>query len=547
MPPFLRTAALTLLVFASLTPSLLTANSSTPIVDLGYAQYQGSVDINTNITSFLSIRYAAPPIGNLRFSAPQPPANISGVQQATEWPSMCYQSGVGTNTTTAPVPIYGFNKRERDGTNVPAKRATTAPTASEDCLFLNVWVPPGQLPSEPLTTGGLPVVVWIHGGGYVAGYAEEFDGAQLLDHSDNGVVAVVLQYRLGVFGFLSGNEVKADGALNAGLLDQNLALQWVQKNIAVFGGDPSKVTIWGESAGAGSVLQHIVAHGGNTQPPLFKAGITSSTFLPSQYSYNDRVPQVYISCSSSADTLACLRAANATILEDANEYLAGTAFWHTYVFVPVVDGTFIVERPSVTLAKGNVNGDSLLAVGNAHEGPHFINPNETLSITEFVAQLFPDLSLIQVQQAAYLYSEFGSALEQAAEVYGDSILVCPTYFLLQAFEGRSWKGKFAIPPALHGDDVPYYFNDYDGTAPPYNNTEFINAFAESFLSFAMFGDVNTKFDPTNITPYWNEYYIDETEMIFNQTEGNNPQPVVMPIKTNLGQLERCAYVLTLCS
>ncbi|KAH7903815.1 hypothetical protein BJ138DRAFT_1020029, partial [Hygrophoropsis aurantiaca] len=183
----------------------------------------------------------------------------------------------------------------------------------------------------------------------------------------------------------------------------------------------------------------------------------------------------------------------------------------------------------------------------AHEGPHFINPNETLSITEFVAQLFPDLSLIQVQQAAYLYSEFGSALEQAAEVYGDSILVCPTYFLLQAFEGRSWKGKFAIPPALHGDDVPYYFNDYDGTAPPYNNTEFINAFAESFLSFAMFGDVNTKFDPTNITPYWNEYYIDETEMIFNQTEGNNPQPVVMPIKTNLGQLERCAYVLTLCS
>ncbi|KAH7928320.1 alpha/beta-hydrolase [Leucogyrophana mollusca] len=517
---------------------------SAPIIDLGYAQYQGAVDPATNITSFLSIRYAAPPTGDLRFAAPQTPANISGVQQATEYPSMCYQSGGGASET-APVSIYGFNKR-----------ATTTPAQSEDCLFLNVWVPPGNLPAEPLTTGGLPVVVWIHGGGYVSGYSASYDGADLLNHSSNGVVAVVLQYRLGVFGFLSGNEVKAGGALNAGLrssvVDQNLALQWVQENtsslskqIATFGGDPSKVTIWGESAGAGSVMQHIVAHEGNTQPPLFRAGITSSTFQPSQYYYNDRIPQMYYNetvtytgCSSSSDTLACLRAVNVTTLEDANNYLAGTAFWGTYVFAPVVDGTFIVERPSATLAKGTVNGNALLSIGNSHEGNTFVNPNETLTITDYVAQLFPDLTSVQVQEAAYLYSDFGSSLNQAFEVMGDTILVCPTYYLLQAFEGRSWKGIFAIPPGLHGSDVAYYF---DTTPPVYNNTAFINAFSESFMSFVMSGDVNVKFDPTNITPYWDEYFIGETEMLFNRTEAY--VPVVMPVKTDSGLVERCAILI----
>ncbi|KAH7906562.1 Alpha/Beta hydrolase protein [Hygrophoropsis aurantiaca] len=506
---------------------------SAPIVDLGYAEYQGAVDPSTNITSFLSIRYASPPTGDLRFAAPQPPPNATGVQQATEMPSMCYQTGGGL-METAPVSIYGFNKRDT---------TTTTPAQSEDCLFLNVWVPPDQLPAEPLTSGGLPVVVWIHGGGYVSGYAAAYDGADLLYHADNGVVAVVLQYRLGIFGFLAGNEVKEGGALNAGLLDQNFALQWVQKNIAAFGGDPSKVTIWGESAGAGSVLQHIVAHEGNTQPPLFRAGITSSTFQPSQYYYNDRIPQMYYNetvtytgCSSSTDTLACLKTVNVTTMQDANTYLAGTAFWDTFVFAPVVDGTFIVERPSVTLAKGTVNGDGLLSIGNSHEGNDFVNPNETLSITDYVSQLFPDLTSVQVQQAAYLYSSFGSPLNQAYEVMGDTILVCPTYFLLEAFQGRAYKGIFAIPPGLHGDDVAYYF---DTTPPPYNNTAFINAFSESFLSFVMTGNVNDKFDPTNITPYWNEYFIGETEMLFNETEA--AQPYVVPVTTDPGLLERCAF------
>ncbi|KAF8442079.1 Carboxylesterase [Boletus edulis BED1] len=196
----------------------LNENMKVPIVDLGYAQYQGHFDPQMNITSFLSIRYAASPLGNLRFQAPRPPVPESGMQPATQNPNMCYQAPFGANMK-APVPPYGYNKRE-----------STIPSASEDCLFLNVFVP-GAMPVEPGIAAGLPVLVWIHGGGYAWGYAATYNGADLLIDSLNTVVVVVIQYRLGAFdmsllrmltGFLAGNEVKAQGALNAGLLDQTL-------------------------------------------------------------------------------------------------------------------------------------------------------------------------------------------------------------------------------------------------------------------------------------------------------------------------------------
>ncbi|KIJ57890.1 hypothetical protein HYDPIDRAFT_103648, partial [Hydnomerulius pinastri MD-312] len=95
-----------------------------------------------------------------------------------------------------------------------------------------------------------------------------------------------------------------------------------------------------------------------------------------------------------------------------------------------------------------------------------------------------------------------------------TIFVCPTYYLLQTFAGRSWKVIFGIPPAYHGNDVAYYFNSL-GYVPPYNDTQFITAFSQSFMSVAKYCDVNMKFYPTNITPYWDEYCIGATELLFN--------------------------------
>ncbi|KAG1888838.1 Alpha/Beta hydrolase protein [Suillus subluteus] len=481
-----------------------------PIVNLGYAQYQGSVDTATNITSFLGIRYAAPPVGDLRWAAPQPPSAVSRVQQATTQPDECNQAP-GGNSLTNPFESTSVRKR--------------AISQSEDCLFLN---------------GG-------HSGRRAPRAASDFNGADLIVDSNHGVISVLIQYRLGLFGFLPGEAVKEGGALNAGLLDQNYALQWVQNYISSFGGDPTKVTIWGESAGAGSVLQHIVAHGGNTQPPLFRNAMTSSTFLPSQYNYNDRIPEMLYSevvngtnCTSSSDTLSCLRAADVNTLETLNYNINANGFFGSYVFIPVVDGTFILERPTVTIRKGRLNGNYLLSMTNSHEGNNFVDQSMTLDVADYVKTLFPNFGPAQVAGAVALYQNYGSNVNQANLVMGESIFVCPTYYLLLAFGERAWKGEFAIPPGLHGDDVQYYFTSYGG-GPPYNNSQFITAFSNSFMAMVMFETPDDRYTPGDITPSWTSWQYDLTEMKFNETFAG--APYVHTLKTDSALLERCAYWL----
>ncbi|KII87402.1 hypothetical protein PLICRDRAFT_177155 [Plicaturopsis crispa FD-325 SS-3] len=505
-------------------------NNTGPIVDLGYARYQGTVNSTTNITSFLGVRYAAPPTGSLRWRAPQSPEFVPGLQQANAFQATCFEAGSGISPTDPPL-----------------KKRAAAPSASEDCLFLDVYVP-GSASERTV-----PVIVWIHGGGYISDTANNYDGSFLIEQSNNGVIVVSIEYRLGVFGFLAGTEVKKNGVLNAGLLDQNFALQWVQTHIHAFGGDPSKVTIWGESAGAGSVLQHIVAHGGRTEPQLFAAGITSSTFLPSQYEFDDEVPETLYSevvsqanCSSSNDTLSCLRDVDVNTLQDINFNINQAGFFGTFVFVPVVDGSFIVERPTVTLAKGNANGRAVLSITNAFEGTIFVNATqpEAGNTTLYISDLFPFLDINQVEQGVALYAKTGgSTLDQVIGIMGESIFVCPTYFLLRAFNGRGHKGEFAIPPGTHGEDVAYYFPSLTlGRLPaaPFNNVSFIDSFSGSFDSFSVASDPNIKVDSENLTPAWGTWTdASPTEMLFNATANGDPD--IHTFTTDRALLERCAF------
>ncbi|KAJ7692080.1 Alpha/Beta hydrolase protein [Mycena rosella] len=494
-----------------------------PIVDLGYAQYQGTVDTANNITNFLGIRYAAAPLGDLRFRAPQPPANTTGVQQATVEPNECFQAATGLAPTN------------------PLETRATQIVATEDCLFLNVYYPSDGA-GEPLQD--LPTLVWIHGGGYLAGAASSFNGEDIIRQSNRGVVVVLIQYRLGVFGFLPGTAVKRDGALNAGLLDQDFALRWVNQHISKFGGDSSKVTIWGESAGAGSVLQHVVANNGQTEPQLFRGAITSSTFLPSQYQFNDRIPEMLFSevlaqtnCSTATDSMACLRAADASVLETANNNINIGGFFGTFLLVPVVDGVFITQRPTLSLMEGKVNGEALLAVTNTFEGTAFVNQSVAVTAEQYSLDLFPKFGTVQADTVGTLYAELGSELFQVDAVQGESIFICPTYYILSAFQGRSFKGEFAVPPGLHGNDVVYYF---PGTStPPFNNTAFVDAFAQSFTSFIINLDPNIKVDPATITPHWDIFDVNNTEMLFNKTVAG--MPVVQPIRTSGALLERCQF------
>ncbi|KAJ7625359.1 Alpha/Beta hydrolase protein [Mycena polygramma] len=498
-----------------------------PVVDLGYAQYQGVVDTELNITAFRGIRYAAPPTGSLRWQAPHPPSKVGGVQQASDDPSQCYQGTFGAAATN-PLTVRDVEQ-------------------TEDCLFLNVYSPAVN------STASLPTIVWIHGGGYVLGSASQYNGAELVQESNNEVVVVVIQYRLGLFGFLAGQEVKDDGALNAGLLDQDFALHWVAENVGFFqDGDPQKVTIWGESAGAGSVLQHVVARNGKTNPPLFRAAITSSTFLPSQYPYNNRVPQTIFndvaaqagyfvsspSCNGT-EVLDCLRAVDGATLADINLDTILAGFQGTFTFVPVIDGSFITQSPTDALLHGEVNGDVLLSVTNTNEGVLFVNQSADYDVAEYASDLFPLFGASESNATASIYKSLGSPLDQVNAIMAESIFICPTYLLLDAFPGKSHKGQYAIPPALHGQDLINYFPSFTdfGTTLIYNNTDFINAFSQGFVSFAANLDPNDKLRPS-IAPVWRTWSrAAETELLFNKTDGGAPD--IAPFNTSSALLERC--------
>jgi len=227
-----------LATWASFASSVLaqgSANSSHgPVIDLGYARYRGSTALRSNFSTdvYYGIRYAQAPVGQLRW---QPPQHIEGHNDYNP-------NEVIDAQTPGPSCIQGLPAWQLAANEPGLDRAT----GHEDCLLLDVYVP-----LNPTSTA-LPVLVNIHGGGYTTGGADEYPWGPIVDASGGSIIAVSTQYRLGAYGFLSGSEVRENGQANAGLLDQRAALEWVQRNIRSFGGDPSKVTILGGSAGGGS-------------------------------------------------------------------------------------------------------------------------------------------------------------------------------------------------------------------------------------------------------------------------------------------------------
>ena len=203
---------------------VLVAASSAPQVKTRLGTVEGKDD--GKVKAFLGIPYAAPPVGDLRWKAPAPATKWTGVKKATEFGFHCMQGKVFGDMV--------FHD----------------PGGSEDCLTLNVWVPDKHIDPK------MPVMVWIYGGGFVAGTTSESrqEGSHL---AQQGVIVVSMNYRLGVFGFMVHPELAKESGYNAagnyGLLDQLAALKWVHDNIAAFGGDPENVTIFGESAGSFSV------------------------------------------------------------------------------------------------------------------------------------------------------------------------------------------------------------------------------------------------------------------------------------------------------
>ncbi|MFF8814826.1 carboxylesterase/lipase family protein [Streptomyces pactum] len=306
------------------------------------------------VTAFLGIRYAAPPFGPRRMRPPQPPEPWTGVRDALEY------------GPSAPQPGY----RPPISDLLPDARPW-----GEDCLCLNVWTPgPGR------TGGSLPVMVWIHGGAFRngAGSLPLYDGTRL---AADGTVCVTLNYRLGAEGFA----LPADGTANLGLLDMIAALEWVRENIAAFGGDPDRVTVFGESAGAMSAVTLMAVERAR---PLFRRVIAQSGAGHHTHPADvaRRLTERLAALAGTRPTLEGLAATPPERLITANTALAqelagshdrdrwGEAAGGTLTLLPVVDGTTLTARPADALAAGHATGTDLLLGTNSDEFRFFLVP-----------------------------------------------------------------------------------------------------------------------------------------------------------------------------
>ncbi|KAF8452562.1 Alpha/Beta hydrolase protein [Boletus edulis BED1] len=349
IPPALRVLALAASTLASPTARATGA----PLVTLDYGAFQGFGSAG-GTESFLGVPFAQPPLGQLRFNNPVPPQPFSGIRNATWFGNACPQQPVlGPNESFPDNPgLNGITKYlgELQPHGIVA--------ASEDCLYLNVVRPAG------VSAGAnLPVVVWIYGGAFESGDASAYNGTQIVSRSldlKSPVIYVSFNYRMNAFGFLGGKEVQAAGLGNFGLYDQRFALQWVQKYILLFGGNPKQVILWGQSSGSISVMLQMVAYdgqlGGLFQGAVMESGSASPmhdiTIQQAQDDYDFLVEQA--NCTAANDTLNCLRQAPYQTIINAVlqttpllSYQALNISWR-----PLVDGVFLKQSTRQSLSEG---------------------------------------------------------------------------------------------------------------------------------------------------------------------------------------------------
>jgi carboxylesterase type B len=308
--------------------------------------------MNFQIILFKNVRFGAEPE---RFGAPSFPSwTDSSVHKQSESLS-CIQ----VDRTQLNKPPGGSN---------PIGDEDPAATETEDCLFLDLYVSKSVYAGgEASPTPSLPVVVWIYGGAYAFGSKDQegplYTGQALLRASRYGAIFVVGNYRIGAFGFLAGSYMEKVGQPNAGLYDQALLLEWVQKYISLVGGDPRHVSAWGESAGAGSILHHLIRNEG-THDPKFQTFFAQSPAF--EWSWDNspggRLDTTFKSFSELAGcgsgyNISCLREADTEKLKQANQNLYNN-IRQTGLFPvgPAVDGKWIKSIPAVTLSQSKSDG-----------------------------------------------------------------------------------------------------------------------------------------------------------------------------------------------
>ncbi len=454
------------------------------VVNTAQGKVRGKTINQGKVKAFLGLPYAAPPIGDLRWRPPQPPASWKGERDATEFGARCAQGQVYDDMTFLDA------------------------GESEDCLFLNVYAPAGAKAKSKL-----PVMFWIHGGGYLAGSASEpRHGGDFLPLK--GVVLVTINYRLGVFGFLATDDLaKEEGgaAGNYGLLDMVAALLWVNANIAEFGGDPDNVTIFGESAGSFAVSTLMASS--KTRGLFHRAiGESGAAFVvasqaSSMNSVRDKDGE-WVASLGVASTQALRAWPTDKILEAAKgKDISGIP--------PYVDGKLIGQSVEGTYAAGGQAHVPLLAGWNRDENPFLADGMTARKWKAYAAGHF------EGRAAQFLKLYPGDTDEQAVrsaiDYASDSFIAFGTWKWLEAQretgESPVYRYHFELPAlpskyhqgtfAFHSDDIEYVFGTLD-TRPGWTVRPEDRKLSEQMMSywtnFAKTGDPNGKG-----LPEWPEY------------------------------------------
>lgn len=411
---------------------------------------------------YRGLRYAAPPVGDLRFAPPAPPPQNSTVKAATAYGPQCLQK-------------YGIDQMGVD--------ADLLTLGSEDCLFLNIWRPIGET---------LPVMVFIHGGAFVIGGGSWaiYDGDLL---SQEGVVVVTINYRLGPLGFFAHPAGVTDGVTgNQGIQDQIAALQWVKENIASFGGDPRNVTIFGESAGGMSVCTLLASPEARG---LFHAAIIESggckavAELTTGYAHAASYA-ADTGCAGDADPLACMRKV------PADELMEKMQFDIIYsALEPHVDGETVPQIPLDQIRGGTFNKVPLLAGSNANEVKITAMTNlNNLKLRnapwgEYYKGLEATFGVTEATQLRKFYGQedFATPFDAWFMLKSDYLLTCPSLIAAQAVGQQgvpayhyifNWDDLGALSDtigAVHGLELFFVFGTMKGLQPIVPEAQFDDA------------------------------------------------------------------------
>lgn len=479
------------LVFAAALAAIISHTNATLItktISINTGTILGNSQDANGVLGFKGIPYAAPPVGNLRWKSPQAPASFKATFNATVYGDSCYASATEVPYFTPP---------------------------SEDCLFLNVWT------GATLSTEKRPVMVFIPGGGFQFGGSAQptYDGSHL---AKNGVVVVTVNYRLGVFGFLglTGLDSEDPSSGNYGLQDQIAALKWVQQNIVAFGGDPTQVTLFGESAGAHAV--GILMTSPLTNCLFSKAILESGAFWDSEAgplaTYQQaRTRGAAFQASVGASSVAQLRAMPAVAINTAEQWISTTDPKIT-AFSPSIDNYVLVFQPGKAFANGIQHKIPLLAGFNGNEGalfaPYGLSATNRTKYEDGLQLYFTS----RASQALALYPDSTPTLLQDSVInlIGDMVIREQTYTALNyqhATSGKPANSLFAYyftyaspysPIALHTAELPFVFGNL-GPSPLFGPAEsvptpqdlaFSNTIISYWTNFAKTGNPNSLGVPT---------------------------------------------------